>query len=51
MAHMSRLGAARKGRVKNRIAMDMDAGTGHRSCRVGPTGIEFEKNATSWSKA
>jgi hypothetical protein len=49
MAHMSRLGAARKGRVKNRIAMD--AGTGHRSCRVGPTGIEFEKNATSWSKA
>jgi len=47
MAHMSRL--ARKGKVKNRIAMD--AGTGRRSCRVGPTGIEFEKNATSWSKA
>ena len=49
MAHMSRLGAARKGRVKNRIVMI--SGTGHRSCRVGPTGIEFEKNATSWSKA
>ena len=48
MAHMSRLGAARKGRVKNCIVME--SGTGNRSCRVGPTGIEFEKNATSWSK-
>jgi hypothetical protein len=49
MAHMSRLGAASKSKMKNRIVMD--AGTGRRSCRVGPEGIDFEKNATSWSEA
>jgi hypothetical protein len=49
MAHMSRLGAARKCKLNNRIVMG--AGTGHHFCRVGPKGIDFEKNATSWSEA